>query len=582
MPEDRSSESAAAPEALTPSVDIKQVPPLRKVRQQIRDRAALLADDLEKSLPLERGKIEAHARQLIIELGQPKEYVGWAMVVLSTAFWRNQVAKIPYHRRLFLLPHCLRDADICPARYTELGLLCEDCGTCRLADLRREAIDLGYRVLIAEGSPIVMQLILNDDVDAILGVACLDVLEKSLEKILMAGVPCMAVPLHASSCRNTSTDEDWVREMILTPYQPADVRTQTYVHLLRCSTGMFRPEELVRLLSTVRHQPPVGIDLNKIDAIESTEAIALDFLTAGGKRARSFVTLAVHDAMTGGHATGSYGGRHVSNIPDSIKRVALSMEIFHKASLVHDDIEDDDTFRYGRQTLHRKHGLSVAINTGDFLIGLGYQLVADQRSELGADIVADIQSELANAHTKLCRGQGAELIWRDVANKALAPLDALKIYALKTAPAFEVALYAGIRMACSADSYREPIARFAKHLGVAFQILNDLGDWQFDDANKRSRCTDVLRRRPTVLLALALEDSHDKDRVILESILTNSTDETDIVEATRGVYERSSAFEKATELIAKQHLFALEVAESVRPKSLGRLFQYLANSILKR
>ena len=67
------------------------------------------------------------------------------------------------------MPHCLRDAEVCPAEYNELGLLCEDCGGCALTDLRSTAEAKGYQVLIAEGSPIVLQLILSGKADAVLG-----------------------------------------------------------------------------------------------------------------------------------------------------------------------------------------------------------------------------------------------------------------------------------------------------------------------------------------------------------------------------------------------------------------------------
>src|SRR5690606_1481802 len=93
---------------------------------------------------------------------------------------------------------------------------------------------------------------------------------------------------------------------------------------------------------------------------------------------------------------------------------------------------------------------------------------------------------LADAHLRLSEGQGAELLWRDSANKDLTPLDALKIYALKTAPAFEAALLTGARLAGSIEAYREPFKLFARNLGVAFQILNDLQDWREDDRNKGS------------------------------------------------------------------------------------------------
>src|SRR5262249_31652768 len=143
------------------------------------------------------------------------------------------------------------------------------------------------------------------------------------------------------------------------------------------------------------------------------------------------------------------------SLPDAVRRTALAIEAFHKASLVHDDIEDDDTFRYGRETLHRQYGVSVAINVGDYLIGLGYRLGPRERKELGADCAADILNRLSEAHLKLSEGQGAELLWRDAQDKGLTALDALKIYALKTAPAFEAALYAGLRLAGPAEKYEK-------------------------------------------------------------------------------------------------------------------------------
>jgi geranylgeranyl diphosphate synthase type II len=80
--------------------------------------------------------------------------------------------------------------------------------------------------------------------------------------------------------------------------------------------------------------------------------------------------LAAFDALTreGQNATGD-----TLTFSDSVCRVAMAIEAFHKASLVHDDIQDDDLFRYGRQTLHRTQGMGPAINIGDYLIGLGVQ-----------------------------------------------------------------------------------------------------------------------------------------------------------------------------------------------------------------
>src|SRR4029077_3595228 len=202
---------------------------------------------------------------------------------------------------------------------------------------------------------------------------------------------------------------------------------------------------------------------------------------------------------------------------DAIKRTAMSIETFHKASLVHDDIEDDDEFRYGEPTLHRKYGTATAINVGDYLIGLGYRLISRDAATVGADAAADILDRLADAHMKLAEGQGAELLWRDSLDKRLTPLDALKIYALKTSPAFEAAIYSGLRLA-GPEHDAAWVGQFSRHLGVAFQILNDLGDWQGDNHSKLLAGGDVLGGRPTVLWALALEGSNEQDRAELESL----------------------------------------------------------------
>ena len=565
----------------------KQVPALRADRERIRNRAFQLASQLDKSRPLAKHKMEAHARAILAELNLPEGYVGWTMVALGTAFWRDQVVSVPTSRRLLLLPHCMRNAQVCSAEYDEFGLRCQDCGGCCLSDLRALARQKGYQVLIAEGSPIVMQIILAGHVDAVLGVACLNSLEKALDKILLVGLPSMAIPLLSSPCRDSSSDEDWIREMIGTPYRAGPLQTRTYVHLLRSAAGIFQPEELQRLVPRSRGGPSLaqsdGQGLGGLDPLASTELIAHDFLLRGGKYLRPFITLTSYDAMTGGHGSGPDGARRVARLPDAVKRIALAIEVFHKASLVHDDIEDDDPFRYGHPTLHRKYGTPAAINVGDYLIGVGYRLIAAQRKTLGAEVVADVTARLGEAHTKLCEGQGAELAWRAMRPARLTPLEALKIYALKTAPAFEAALYAGLRLAGPAEGYRQPATRFARHLGVAFQILNDLDDWQHHQPNKRTTGTDVLGGRVTVLWALAMESLPENARHELELLVTNPPrDEEASIRRVGQLYDQAAVYEKAAELVVKHRQRAREVADNIEPDQLGNLLHYFVDVVVPR
>jgi len=570
---------------------LKLVPQTRQLREELRTKCADVAAKLDKTRPLSKDEMEQLARRTLDEAGQGEGFVGWMMVVLATEFWKDQVATIPPSRRLFLLPHCLKHAEGCPADYDEFGLDCKKCGACSIADYRTLAEEMGYKVLVAEGSPIVLKIIVSGHVDAIVGVACLNVLEKAIDKILLAGIPCMAVPLLSSDCRNTSVDDEWVTEMIKVQPTQATQTTQTYIHLMRAAARLFEPDELERLVPRVRGKKRLiecnGDGLAGLDPIAGTEAIAYDFLSRGGKHSRPFITLAVYDALTGGQGTAS--ADHVAHFSDSVRRAAMSIETFHKASLVHDDIEDDDAFRYGEETIHRKFGVPTAINVGDYLIGMGYRLVSRESKTLGAETTADILDMLADAHLKLSEGQGAELLWRDSRDKRLSPLDALKIYALKTSPAFEAAFYTGARLAGPADKYVEPIKQFARNLGVAFQILNDLGDFSGDQHNKLGAGLDTLGGRPTVLWALALEALSPAKQEELLALVGRShasssrgTEHGSVLQRVRELYNEAGVFEKAHKLVDKHQQRAEQIADAIEPQELRRLLYYLIDTVLER
>ena len=564
---------------------LKAVPQERAERDRMRAAIAELGKSLDRSKPLVKAELQRLAEDLLKRLEQPESYLGFVMVLISNEFWREQVQAIDFKRRLLLVPHCLKHAEGCPADYDEFGLDCRKCGACSVADFKGRAEDLGYKVLVSEGTPIVLKIIVSGHVDAIVGVACLNVLEKAIDKILLAGIPAVAVPLLSSNCRSTSVDEDWVMELINLQTPPPAVKTRSYVHLMRAANQLFEEPELSRLAPRARGsnpaKPQAGAKPQAADPLVQHEQIAYQWLAQGGKRSRPFITLAAYDALKG--SLGTISAESVQ-LPDGVKRSALAIEAFHKASLVHDDIEDDDTYRYGQETLHRQYGVGPAINIGDYLIGLGYRLVGRERKELGGDCTADILNRMAEAHIKLSEGQGAELLWRDAADKTLTPLDALKIYALKTAPAFEAALYSGIRLAGPADAYEKMIAEFSKSLGVAFQILNDLKDWEGDSDNKLLAGQDVLGARPTLLLALALEGLSGPDRADLLTLLhpTALAMPPVSLDRIRGLFDRASVFAKAEKLVDKYRAKAEAVADETEPTELRELLYFLVDTVLDR
>jgi len=218
---------------------LKIVPETLELREEFKRQAEIYARSLDKSRPFSRAQLEQHGRTLLAQLDQPEKYLGFTMVMIGNFFWKQQFLALPFNRRMLLLPHCLKHADGCPADYDEFGLDCERCGACSIADYKVRAEQLGYKVLVAEGSPVVLKIIVSGHIDGILGVACLNVLEKAIDKVLIAGVPSYAIPLHSGDCKNTTLDEAWVWEC-LDKYEP--LSTPPDVQL--CSTDAPRADRL--------------------------------------------------------------------------------------------------------------------------------------------------------------------------------------------------------------------------------------------------------------------------------------------------------------------------------------------------
>jgi geranylgeranyl pyrophosphate synthase len=556
---------------------LKIVPETLEHREFIKREAEKYAQSLDKSRAFTRAQLEQHGRTLLTQLGQPEKYLGFTMVMIGNFFWKKQFLALPFNRRMLLLPHCLKHADGCPADYDEFGLDCEKCGACSIADYKVRAEQLGYKVLVAEGSPVVLKIIVSGHIDGILGVACLNVLEKAIDKVLIAGVPSYAIPLHSGDCKNTTLDESWVWEC-LDKYEPLDApQTASYVPLMRRVTTAFEQE----FESLVPGAQPSGGEAGKSSPLTFTSTVAHDYMKHGGKRMRPFVTLAAYDAVTGGAAVSARTEADLPSYGPEILRVAMAIEAFHKASLVHDDIEDGDEFRYGRKTIHEEHGLGAAINVGDFLIGLGYRLVSVNRTELPADTIADILDRLAQAHMRLCDGQGAELQWT-ASRELLSPLDAMKIYALKTAPAFEAALYTGLRLAGPVDAYESMLTQFCRHVGVGFQILNDLQDWQEHESNKKKSGRDAETAKPTLLAALAAAAASPAQRATLDEIMSDATPPSLRIDRLRSLYNELGVFDQARALVEKCRARAEALADETNPDSLRQLLYFLTDTILSQ
>jgi len=190
------------------------IPNERTKRDELRRIAAEAVAEAKAIAPLTMDELRALTAQVREKSGCDSTFDDYLSVVINNEAWRDSLAKVPYDRRLLLVPKCLRVEELCPAPFDEFGLLCKECGLCSLHDLTVEAERLGYAVLVAEGSALVRQMIETGRIEAIVGVSCLNVLEKCFPHLESAAVPGVAIPLLQDDCVNTSVDLDWVWDLI--------------------------------------------------------------------------------------------------------------------------------------------------------------------------------------------------------------------------------------------------------------------------------------------------------------------------------------------------------------------------------
>ncbi len=546
-----------------------EIPADPHIRRRIAEVAA------QASLPqtLDRETLETAGRDMLAALNLPESALGFLLIELNNAYWREAFAALPCGKRLLLLPHCLRDSAACKGGYAGESFACAGCGACDLSGIRKEAVALGYRVRIEEGAPSILKAVLAEEAEGVLGVACMDSLEKAYPRVSALGLPHLAVPLLKDGCRDTETDLARLRELLRLSTDAIPTAHASLLPLLRHTRALFAPKRLIPLLAgalEVEDGDPPG-------PARFAETTAFAWLRRGGKRLRPFAVLACH-------LVGRDGGTALATgtpptLPDEICRLAVAIEALHKASLVHDDIEDDDATRYGRPTLHRAHGVAQAINVGDALVGLGYRLVAEARGALGAAAAGDIVALLADAHLRLCRWQGAELAWQRGGVRQMRPLDVLAIYAGKTAPAFHAALYTGLR-AAEADFDEQVLKAYARAVGVAYQIQDDLEDWDRGADGHIRDGRDAIAGRPTLPHLLALENANGEQAARLHEPYCDCMSAAEFLEERAYLYESTGAFEQARELMDRYRRRALGLAGELGEADLAELLRRLARLIL--
>ncbi len=491
--------------------------------------------------PLQEKEVLEHSLKIIGKHSKFSEYTKLLAVMINNYAWEPIVAQIPYNRRILLLPKCLKNSKLCSAKIDELGLLCEQCGNCMISDTITNAEDLGYHVIVSEGTTSVMMLLSSGQVECVIGVGCLESLENSFKQALKKAIPAMAIPLYNSDCIDSKVDDAWMNEVL-------DIEDNT--------------DKFSQInLQTIQTQMKSWFSYENLNTLfrnnNKTTEIANKWLEIGGKRWRPMIMVASHKAFNSIQDGDS----------DNIMKLAIAVECFHKASLIHDDIADNDPERYGKAVLHKEYDIPIALNTGDLLIGYGYRLISD--TSFAPEIKAKLLSIAAQGHSDLCIGQGEELIQRD-SSDIITTDEIIYIFSKKTAPAFEVALNFGAVSANADDNLLNVLSEYSNALGIAYQIKDDLDDFKNDDND-----FDILS--PSLITAILYEKAPRKIKGIMHNIKLG--DKNAIFELFKAA-DKNNAVEEARQMLFEYKQQALDSISEIKNGNLKILLFRLIGKIL--
>lgn len=227
-------------------------------------------------------------------------------------------------------------------------------------------------------------------------------------------------------------------------------------------------------------------------------------LMAGGKRLRPILCLAAAEACGGS--------------PETALPLACAVECLHTYSLVHDDLPcmDDDDFRRGKPTCHKVFGEGIAVLTGDALLTLAFDLVAQAESWPRYD-VRTLVRELADAagSQKLIAGQVADL---EGEGKPTSKAQLKFIHDNKTAALLTTSIRFGAMSANATPKKLEQLTLFGRSLGLAFQVIDDILDvTQTTEKLGKSAGKDVAAQKATYPAVFGLPASYRKAKTLTKT-----------------------------------------------------------------
>ena len=304
---------------------------------------------------------------------------------------------------------------------------------------------------------------------------------------------------------------------------------------------MFRPvDRLKSLLDSFIEQERYG------DCPETLYTPLHYIMQLGGKRLRPLLVLMGYQ-LYGDH-------------PEKVLSQALSVEIFHNFTLMHDDIMDNAPLRRGQQTVHEKWDNNRAILSGDVMLVRAYDYLIRGQEEIAHELVS-LFNECAAA---VCEGQQYDMDYEK--QEEVTEQEYLEMIRLKTAVLIGYSLELGAVL--GGDNHdRQHLRDFGTNIGLGFQLKDDLLDL-YADKDKFGKQTggDIISRKKTFLYITALAHCSETERSSLKELYSADSQRSDEerVEDTRGIFDQLGVREKTEERVGQYFEKAFESLRKVK------------------
>ena len=307
----------------------------------------------------------------------------------------------------------------------------------------------------------------------------------------------------------------------------------------------------------------VEADLRSVDAVirarlKSTvplvDQIAEHIIAGGGKRLRPLLVVLT------ARACGLQGEAHIE--------AAAFIEFIHTATLLHDDVVDGSSLRRGRHTANEVFGNQASVLVGDFVYSRAFQMMASLSSQAVMEIMAEATNVIA---------EGEVLQLMNAHDPETSQQRYLDVIYRKTARLFEAGAEVAAVLARAAPELRRSLAAYGRHLGIAYQLVDDVLDYRSNPEQRGKNLGDDLAEgKPTLPLIHALKHGSEAQRAaIRRAIEKGGLEELEPVVA---AIESTGGLEYAARLAreeADQALAALApLADSSYKKGLAALARF--------